>query len=136
MRLWMMGVAVAVVSAGTVIADEKVDTVLKKAVEAHGGADALNKYKAQSAEIKGEITFGGMDIAFTGSMKYSSPDRYKMLADMEIMGMKVSVQQIVKGDKLKSVVNVAGMEMAAGGDDEKEELKLQAAMADVERITP
>src|SRR5262245_20998903 len=130
MKLWMMGFAVAVVSAGTAIADEKADAILKKAVEAHGGADALNKYARRSMEMKGEITFGGMDLAFTGTIKYSSPDRYKLLVDMEIMGMKIAVQQIVKGDKVKSVVNVAGMEMAAGGDDEKEELKFNAATAD------
>ena len=135
MRLWMMGMVVAVVSAGTAVADEKVDAILKKAVEAHGGADTLNKYTGRTTEIKGEITFGGMDIAFTGTTKQSSPDRYKLLVDLEIMGMKVAVQQIAKGDKIKAVVNVAGMEMAAG-DDEKDELKLNAAMADVERITP
>jgi hypothetical protein len=131
-----MGLAVAITAAATAVADEKTDAILKKAIEAHGGADALNKYPARTMEMKGELTFGGMDLAFTGSIKSMAPDRYKLLVDMEIMGMKVAVQQIVKGDKVKSVVNVAGMEMAAGGDDEKDELKLNVAMADAERITP
>ena len=136
MKCWIMGIAVVFAAAGTAIADEKADAILKKAIEAHGGADALNKYPARTMDMKGELTFAGMDLAFTGNIKYSEGNRYRLAVDMEIMGQKITVTQIVNGDKIKSVVNVAGTEMAAGGDDEKDELRLNAAMIDAERLTP
>jgi hypothetical protein len=136
MRRWFLGLAIAFVAAGVSVADEKAEAIVKKGIKAHGGADALNKYKAGKLNVKGNIHVLGMDLDFTGSLTYALPGKYKLHVDTEIMGQKMTISQIVKDDKVKSVVNVAGMELPAGGDPEKDELKLNVAMQEAERLTP
>jgi hypothetical protein len=135
MRRWLIGLAIAFASAGLAVADEKVEAVVKKGIEAHGGADALNKYKATKFKMKGDMHVLGMDLEFTGSMAYSFPDRYRLDVDTEVMGQKLSIQQIVKGEMVRSTVKVGGMEMPAGGDPEKEELKFGAALQEALQLT-
>jgi hypothetical protein len=132
-----MGVAVAIVAAGIASADEKAEAVVKKGIEAHGGADALNKYRGGRFKLKGDLHIMGMDLEITGNLAYSLPDRYKMEIDTEVMGIKVAINQTVKGDKVKSTITANGMTMPApGGDEEKDELKLAAAMQEAEQLTP
>jgi hypothetical protein len=137
MRHWFLGLTVALVAAGAAAADDKATAVVKKAIEAHGGADALNKYKAGKMTMKGEISVLGMDLEFTGSLSYVTPDRYKLLMSTEIMGQKMDIQQVVKGDQAKSTIMVGGMTIPApGGDAEKDELKTAAALQEAEQLTP
>jgi len=132
-----MGVAAALVVAGIASADDKAEAVVKKGIEAHGGADALNKYRAGRFKMKGDLHIMGMDLEITGNLAYSLPDRYRMEIDTEVMGIKVTISQIVKGEKVKSTITANGMTMPApGGDEEKDELKLAAAMQEAEQLTP
>jgi len=109
MRCWVLGLALALVVAGSAAADEKAEAVVKKAIEAHGGADALNKYKAGKFKLKGEVSVMGMDFEFTGTVSYMTPDRYKLEVNAEIMGMKLVINQVVKGDSVKSSGTIGGM---------------------------
>lgn len=137
MRRWFMGVAIALVAAGIASADDKAEAVVKKGIDAHGGADNLNKYRAGRFKMKGDLHVMGLDLEITGTLAYSLPDRYRMDIDTEVMGQKVSINQTVKGDKVKSTITVAGMTMnAPGGDAEIDELKLAAAMQEAEQLTP
>ena len=139
MRRWFMGVAAALVAAGIASADDKAEAVVKKGIDAHGGADALNKYRGGRFKMKGELHIQGMDLEITGNLAYSLPDRYRMEIDTEVMGIKVKINQTVKGDKVRSTVTANGMTMPAPGSDEenqKDELKLAAAMQEAEQLTP
>lgn len=137
MRRWLLGLAVAVVAAGAAAADDKAAAVVKKAIEAHGGADNLNKYKAGKFTMKGDLSVMGMDLEFTGSAAYAVPDRFRLLLNMEVMGMKLDINQVVKGDKTKSTITVGGMTIPSpGGDAEVEELKTSLAMQEAEQFTP
>jgi outer membrane lipoprotein-sorting protein len=137
MRRWFLGLAVALVAAGTAAADDKAVSVVKKAIDAHGGADNLNKYKAGKFKMAGELSVLGMDLEFTGSLAYSLPDRYRLQMNLEIMGQKMEIEQVVKGETAKSMITVAGMKIPApGGDAEKEELKTAAAIQEAEQLTP
>ena len=77
--------------------------------------------------MKGDMSVMGMEFEFTGTMAYSLPDRYKIEIDAEIMGMKLHVIQIVRGDSVKNTLMVGGMTIPVNGDAEKEELKLSLA---------
>lgn len=137
MRRWIMGLAVALAAAGAAAADDKAEAVVKKAIEAHGGADALNKYKAAKFKMAGDLAIMGMNIEFTGSLAYNLPDRYRMEIAMEVMGQKVDIQQIVKGDSVKSTITAGGMTIPSpGGEAEKEELRTAAVMQEAEQLTP
>jgi outer membrane lipoprotein-sorting protein len=137
MRRWFLGLAVAIVVAGVAVADDKAEAVVKKSIEAHGGAGALDKYKAGRCKIKGDLHISGMDLEYSGTIAYSLPDRFRMEVETEVMGQKVTINQIVKGDKVKSSVTVGGMTVPTPEtDDEKDELKLAAAMQEAEQLTP
>ena len=43
-------------------ADDKAEAVVKKAIEAHGGAENLNKYTAGQFTMKGDVSVMGMDL--------------------------------------------------------------------------
>ncbi|MSR52768.1 MAG: hypothetical protein EXS09_05700 [Gemmataceae bacterium] len=136
MRRLIAGLAVALVVTSVTRADEKAEAIVKKSIEAHGGADALNKYKAGRMSMKGELSILGMDIEFSGKMSYMTPDRYRMEMEAQIMGQKLQMKQTVKGEMVKSVITIAGMSIPAGGDAEKDELKLASVMQEAERLTP
>jgi hypothetical protein len=134
MRRWVLGLAVAFAAAGAATADEKIEAVVKKGIEAHGGADALKKYKAGQCKMKGDISMMGMSFDFTGKLTFNMPDRFKMEIDADIMGMKLHAVQIVKGEAIKSSITIGGMVIPADGDDEKEELKQTLAMQEAEQL--
>jgi hypothetical protein len=137
MRRWILGLAVALVAAGAATADEKAEAVVKKAIEAHGGADALNKYKAAKLKMAGDVSVMGLNVEFTGTLAYNLPDRYRLDMELDLMGQKVSLEQIVKGDKIKSTIKAGGMTQEnPGGDAEKEELRAAAVLQEAEQLTP
>jgi hypothetical protein len=129
-------VAFVLFSAGIAAADDKAEAVVKKAVEAHGGADNLNKYKASRTKMTGDVSILGMDIEFTGSLAFQMPDRYRLTMNAEVMGMKLTIEQVVKGDKLRNSVKVGDMDIPSNDEGEKEELKTAAVMQEAEQITP
>lgn len=134
MRHWILGLAVAVVGASAAAADEKAEAVVKKAIEAHGGADALNKFLGLKATIKGELVLMGADIPFTGKSVSMAPDRHRLDMEAEIMGNKLVVRQVIKGDAATNKVTFGGMAVPA--PDAKDELLFQAALQEAERYTP
>jgi opacity protein-like surface antigen len=136
MRRWLLGIAVVFVAAGVAAADEKAEAVVKKGIEAHGGAEALNKYKAGKFNMKGDLSVLGMDLEFTGNIIYSMPDRFRLEVNTEVMGMKMTINQTVKGDKTKSTIKLGDMVLPAGGEAEIEELKLGVVMQEAEQLTP
>ena len=137
MRHWFLGLTVALVAAGAAAADEKATAVVKKAIEAHGGADNLNKYKAGKFTMKGDLSVMGMDLEFTGSLAYALPDKYRLHINTELAGMKLDINQVVRGEKIKSTVSVGGMTIPSpGGDAEADELKTALAMQEAEQFTP
>jgi hypothetical protein len=137
MRRWFLGLAVAVFAAGLAAADDKAEAVVKKAIEATGGAENLKKYKAGKLKMTGELSVLGMDIEFTGSMAFSMPDRYKLAMTAEVMGQKMDIEQVVKGDTVKSTIKIGGMTLPnPGGESEKEELKSAAVLQEAEQLTP
>jgi hypothetical protein len=136
MRRWYMALAVAFVASGIAVADEKAEAVVKKGIEAHGGADALNKYKAGRFSMKGDIAVMGMDLEFTGSIVYSAPSKFRLEVNMEVMGQKLVVDQIMNGDKVKSTVKIGDTVIPAGDDAQLEEIKVGVAMQEAEQLTP
>ena len=136
MRHWFLGLAVAIALASTAAAAEKAEAIIKKAIEAHGGSDALTKYKAAKTNMKGDLSINGTDIEFKGSTMSSGGDRYKFELTADIMGAKLVIHQVVKGDVVKSKVTVNDMAQPEPGDEEKADLKFGAAMQDVQQLVP
>jgi hypothetical protein len=136
MRRWYLAFCAVFVAAGLAVADDKAEVVVKKSIDAHGGADALNKYKAGKFNMKGDMHVMGMDLEFTGSIVYYLPNRFRLEVNTEVMGMKLTINQIMSGDKTKSTIKIGDMVLPAGGEAEMEELKLGVVMQEAEQLTP
>ncbi len=136
MRSYMLGLVVVFAGAAVAAADEKAEAVVKKAIEAHGGTAALDKYKAGKSNLKGEMTLPMLgDVPFTGKVAYMSPDKYRMDIEIEIMGQKLVANQVVNGDKVKNKLTLGGQALPIP-DDQKEDLKLVSALQEAENLTP
>jgi outer membrane lipoprotein-sorting protein len=135
MRQWFLGLAVAVLATGVAAADEKAEAIVKKGIEAHGGADALNKYKASKYTMKGEVSVAGNDAEFTGDTAHVLPDKFRMKLNLDFMGMKVAVHQVANGDKFKRTVTVGDMVVPAD-DDAKDEIRFAVVGKQAQTLTP
>jgi hypothetical protein len=107
-------------------ADEATD-LIKKAVEAHGGEEALKKAKAGEFAMSGDMSVLGANLKYKANIAFMLPDKYSMTIDTELMGMKLAIAQVVNGEKAKTSLN--GMSQKIG-DAEKAEL--QAALTSQE----
>jgi len=133
MRYWILGFIVA--AAGVANAEDKAAEVVKKGIEAHGGADNLNKYLGARYAIKGEVDVQGTDTEFTGNFNVMNPDKAHMTLNLEVMATKITIVSVMNGEKAKRTVQVAGMEMSAG-EETKEELQMAVANRQAQMLTP
>lgn len=133
MRYLILGLVVAV--AGVANAEDKAADVVKKGIEAHGGADNLNKYLGARYAIKGEVDVQGTDTEFTGNFNVMNPDKAHMTLNLEVMGAKIAISSVMNGEKAKRKVTVNGMD-APGGEESKEELQMAVATRQAQMLTP
>jgi len=133
MTKWLLGLTVAALAAASASAQTEPTAVVKKAIEAHGGADALKKNKAGTYKVKGDMQVFGSELGFTGDITYELPDKFRMALDAELAGQKISVAQIANGKKFKNTVNGQAAKL---GDPEKAELQQAAKMQEISQLFP
>ena len=135
MTRWFLGLtALALaVAPSAAQAPDSAEAVVKKAIDAHGGADVLKKFQAGESKFKGEMTVFGMDLEFTAKLVYQLPDKFRMEIDTEAGGQKLAIVQVVNGEKVKSTLN--GMPTPVE-DAEKKELRQAAMLQEVSQLTP
>ena len=94
--------------------------IIRKAISAYGGQEKLDKFKASKSTGKGTINIAGMEITFTIETMAQVPDKSKSVIKMEVMGMAITMEQVINGDKAKMTLN--GMDVPIP-DEQKAELK-------------
>jgi hypothetical protein len=135
MRKLLFGLLVVGFAAGQSVGQDNKDAVkvIEKAIEAHGGKDVLNKYKASRMKAKGNLSIMGQDIDFTQESTFDAPDKMKSVLELEVMGQKLPINQIVNGDKVKMTVNNMNLPV---NDQQKEELSQVGYGMQIGRLTP
>ena len=114
-------------------ADDDVKAVLVKAIKAHGGKEALTKYKGIRSKAKGKIDFPGVgEIDFTQETNMMQPDKFKEVMEMEIAGNKIEVVSMANGNKI--TIEAAGKDVAIT-DDIKTAIKEAQYMIKASRWT-
>ena len=81
-------------------ADDDAKTIVRKAIDAHGGADVLNKYPAAKVKIKGTMALLGQMVPFTSTATYQMPDKMKETQSVQFGGVTRNVTQLQVGDKV------------------------------------
>jgi hypothetical protein len=108
--------------------------IVEKAIQAHGGAAALDKYKAGRIKSKGVVSVAGMEITVAGTSVYQLPDKSKSQMEMETMGQKIAVVQLVTGDKVTMSLN--GMKRDDLPEAQLAEMKVPLYLQTVYQLTP
>ena len=136
MRHSILCLAVVVGFSASAFAEDTPEAVINKAVEANGGVKTLSKYMAARFNMTGSMSVMGVELEFTGKIASQYPDRFLLEMNSEIMGQKLVVHQVVKGEKMKSKVTVGGTVVSTGTPEEKEEMKMNLAMQNAESLLP
>lgn len=133
MARWFMGLVAVVGAAVPALAQDKPQDVIKKAIEAHGGADVLKKFPAGTSDMKGTLTTGGQKIPFTGSVAFEVPGKIRIEIIATIADQKATLIQVVNGDAVKQTENGR----AAPLDDKmKAELRESPAVQELALLYP
>lgn len=112
---------------------EDAQTILKKAITAHGGEKLLSTYRAGTSNVSGEIMTELGKSSFTGKLAYMLPDKYRITLAMEIGGAKITIVQTVNGTATGITVN--GMKQPLTEDQKKETLA-SAALQEIGQLVP
>src|SRR6516164_124077 len=83
-------------TAGSRAADDDPKAIIAKAIKAHGGEEALTKYKATQSKTKGKMTIPGAgEVEFTQEAASMLPDKLKETLMLDVGGMKVNVVTLI-----------------------------------------
>lgn len=107
--------------------------VIEKAIEAHGGAEALEKYPAGKVEGSGTIALLGSELDMTLESMYQLPSKMKNIIEVNFMGQTLRTVQIVNGDRAEMTVN--GMEIPLD-EPMLDELKQGVQLEEIYRLSP
>lgn len=137
MHKTVLGLTAAVVLAAPAAAQDPAVAVavVKKAIAAHGGAEALNKTKTGRSKSKGTMTVFGQDIEFVSTSVYSIPEKFKLEMAAEIRGLKLTATQVVNGKQVRVKTVLGGTEQPVT-DRVKEETAQAVLVQDVTTLTP
>jgi hypothetical protein len=128
-----VGVSLALAPAAARAADEPKD-ILAKAIKAHGGEDALTKYKATQLKTKGKIDVPGVgEIEFTQETAYMIPDKFRDTMEFKAAGQNFTVFTLINGDKITFELNGKAMDLP---DSAKDSLKDVGHLLQVGRLVP
>lgn len=107
--------------------------LLEKAIAAHGGAEALDKYPAGRVESKGKVFQGADETPFTSKVVFQTPD--KLCSTVEVSGgkFKHTVVNIIAGEKIETSIGGIAQQVSPG---QVEELKTALAVETARRLTP
>jgi hypothetical protein len=98
--LFLFSFAVLLLPAtGVVRAQGDPKAIVEKAIRAHGGEAKLAKLNATQAKSKGTMEMMGQTLPFTSTATGQLPDKMREEVTLERMGRKLTILQILNGDK-------------------------------------
>src|SRR5580692_10295491 len=93
-------------------ADDQPKDIIAKAIKAHGGEEALTKYKAGTSKGKGKLKLPGVgEVEFTQDSAHMLPDKFKESIEFTVMGMNITVVTLVNGNKATLLFNGKEMDL-------------------------
>jgi hypothetical protein len=132
----LMVTAVAVAATGRATAQADAKAVIEKAITAHGGKELLDKYPASKSKFKGDMSVMGLDITFEGSAA-QGPGQFKLEMVADIAGQKLTVLQLVDGQRVKTKQSLGGMDIPNMADDAQlDELRFSVVGQEIAQLTP
>ncbi len=107
--------------------------LLEKAVAAHGGADALDKFPAGRVVAKGKLYQGTDELPFKSRVVFQTPDKLYSAVELTTGKFKHTVVNAINGERVETVIGGVPQQVAPG---QVEELKTALAIETARRLTP
>ncbi len=126
--MWIIALMVSLA-----IAQEKPDDLVKAAIVASGGADALAKFPAGRVVGKGIMIVAGNETTFTFEQAYHVPGRFRTHINCEVRGQKWDLLQVVDGAIAKQKINDHTVPVT---EAEIRELQLAVLLNEIAQLTP
>jgi hypothetical protein len=82
-----------------VAAQEDAAGILRRSIQAHGGADKLAKLNAARAKSKGMIEMDGTLVPFTTETTAQLPGQLKTVMQFNLQGVGISATQVLNGEQ-------------------------------------
>jgi hypothetical protein len=73
--------------------------IVSRAIKAHGGIEALKKYKGSVSKTKGKFYGIGGGIEYSGDTSVQLPNRLRTELELKVAGQDISIIQVIAGDK-------------------------------------
>lgn len=82
-------------------ADDAADArkLVEKAVKAHGGQEALDKFAGATTKLKGTFYGQGMELPMTGAVTAEGADKQRIDLELEAGGQTIPIAIVLAGDK-------------------------------------
>jgi hypothetical protein len=129
----LLTVSLAVVLLAAARADDAVRDLIEKAIQAHGGAAAMDKYPAGRAKAKGTIVLQGTEYPFVLERVYQTPGKLRITSEVEIQRVKRPVTCIVNGGAVAAIAGGLAQEMPKS---QVAELRTAVYVQNLIRLTP
>ncbi|MBX9585137.1 MAG: hypothetical protein K2X87_32930 [Gemmataceae bacterium] len=129
----VVGLVVVAGFAASVAGQDNAADVVKKAVAAHGGADALKKYPAGTSKLVGKVFAPAGELGFTGDLAFATPGKVRLVMAIAVGDQKVEVVQVVNGDKAKQTENGKPTDLS---QPVRDELKESALIHELSLLVP
>ncbi|HEX3871421.1 MAG TPA: hypothetical protein VHV77_13340 [Pirellulales bacterium] len=119
--------------ASTASAQTDPKSLVRQAIDAHGGEELLAKYPAATATLRGTMIIAGTELSFTGSQKQSIPGKFRLETHIALLGINTTVVQIVNGAKVWQTADGQDMPLVPAI---QQELRQMAVMQEYSMLTP
>jgi hypothetical protein len=131
MLLWLTPALLALTAPPPGQSDEA-RAVVQRAIAAHGGAAALDRYPAGKDTIKGVVVLGDQEVEVTGTLTYSLPGRNKTVVSLDFGGRKSRLTQVIDGDRVSAAIDGEKLEMT---EEQIADLRHAQHASDIFRLT-
>ena len=125
--------AVVFLASAAVRADDRPDDILKQAIAAAGGNEALEKYPAGRVVGKGTMSFSGVDTPFTFEQAYHLTGRFRTAVHCDVQGRKWDLLQVVNDGVARQTINGRPVPLTEAA---LKELQTAAVLNEIGRLSP
>jgi hypothetical protein len=105
MRTFIVSAGMVALLASAAPAQDAARALIERAVQAHGGAEALGRIHADKVRFKGTMVIQGHTVPFVAETLMQLPSKYKHVIETNNDGDKHTVIQIINGSKVHIILD-------------------------------
>ncbi len=127
----LLGLGVLLAGAAVLRANDQAMAVIDKAIQAHGGAATLSKFKAETWKTKG--TMGAGTVKYLAEYAFMAPDHYRFILDADLGAKRVQLLTFTDG---KQAWELSGSQRTEMPKEKLGEFKQQVYVMWISSIVP